>query len=106
MSLRHDDGPIRAEIPAELEPLIPNYLDKRHADIGKMEAALEAGDLDSVREIGHAIKGSGGGYGFERLTELGWEIEKAATEGDAEASARAVDAMADYLRRVEVEYQD
>ncbi len=97
-------GPIRVVIPAELEPLIPNYLDKRHADIGRMRHALDAGDLASVREIGHAIKGSGGGYGFERLTELGWEIEQAASNGDGPASARAVDAMDDYLQRVEVEY--
>lgn len=99
-------GAIRVVIPAEIEPLIPNYLAKRHADIGRMRAALDVGDLPGLREIGHAIKGSGGGYGFDRLTELGWEIEQAATHGDAETSARAVDAMDDFLQRVEVEYGD
>jgi len=50
------------------------------------------------------MKGSGGGYGFDEITAIGMRIESAAGEEDAAEIRRQVEALRDYLKRVEVIY--
>ncbi len=47
------------------------------------------------------MKGAGGGYGFDPITDYGAALEQAALEEDAVRIERAVAALADYLARVE-----
>jgi HPt (histidine-containing phosphotransfer) domain-containing protein len=93
---------ITAHVDADLRDLIPGFLANRARDVVNMRAALTAGQLDSIRIAGHSMKGVGGGYGFDGITEIGAAIEKAALAGDLEAVGTAVDRLADYLDRVEV----
>lgn len=99
-------GPIRVRVPSELEPLIPAYIQRRHEDVARIREALAAGDLKTVQSIGHSIKGSGAGYGFDGLSALAREIEFAAKDGDAAQAARSLAAVADYLKRVRIEFGD
>ena len=71
----------------DLEDLIPGYLSNRERDVAKVAEALAAGDFETLRVIGHSMKGSGGGYGFDALSDLGSQIEQAALARNAEASA-------------------
>jgi hypothetical protein len=48
------------------------------------------------------MKGSGGGYGFDGITDIGGDIEVAATHSDPIAIRTHVEALALYLARVEV----
>ena len=50
------------------------------------------------------MKGTGAGYGFPRLTELGAAMEKAAIESNASAVRENLDQLAFYVERVELEY--
>ena len=43
---------------------------------------LETNSFDSLRTFGHNIKGSGGMYGFNEVTEIGAVIEAAAKDED------------------------
>ena len=52
-------------------------------DLARLRAALEGGDLDLARAIGHSLHGTGGSYGFEEITRLGREIEQGSMRGDA-----------------------
>lgn len=99
-----EQGPIEVVVESYLEDLIPGYLDNRRADAVTIESALGEGDLETARSLGHQMKGSGGGYGFDRLTEIGAQIEQAAREGDCARVRQAVAAMRDYLDRVVVRY--
>lgn len=92
-------------IPAELERLVPGYLERRRAEVRELREATAGGDLRALEQFGHALMGTGGGYGFERLTELGRDLESRAAEDDLEECARLVEAVADYLDRVEVVYE-
>ena len=49
--------------------------------------------------------GIGGGYGFDRITEIGAAIEEAAKRKDSEEIKRQLSALKDYLDRVEVRYE-
>jgi hypothetical protein len=88
----------------DLAELIPGYLANRARDVDALRAALGRGDLEAARIIGHSMKGSGGGYGFDGITEIGAAIEQGAKDSDVQAVIDAVSALADYLQGVEVVY--
>lgn len=75
--------PSVAQVEPWLKPVIPAYLEKRRADVVKLKAALELGDYDTVRTLGHQMAGSGAGYGFAKITEIGGELEESALAADA-----------------------
>jgi HPt (histidine-containing phosphotransfer) domain-containing protein len=95
---------IIAHVDPDLEDLIPGYLANREKDIAAIHDALEKNDLDTIRILGHSMKGSGGGYGFERITDIGMMVEKAAKEGRNEDIRLQMKRLEDYLRRVEIVY--
>lgn len=95
---------IRVKPVKALIPIVPRYLARRADDVDDIRRALADGDLGPVRYIGHKMAGSGGGYGFDRLSEIGERIEAAAEAEDAGACAELADELAAYLDRIEVDY--
>jgi len=89
----------------DLQDLIPGYLENRLKDIAAIRAALAQGDYEAIRSIGHKLKGSGGGYGFDQITEIGRLMEEAAKIDHGEEILRQTEALTSYLKRVEVVYQ-
>jgi HPt (histidine-containing phosphotransfer) domain-containing protein len=87
-----------------LEDLIPNYLANRRQDIRQLALAVETGELEPARLIGHGIKGSGSVYGFPEISEIGRSIDQSVVEGGAAGISRQISNLADYLERVEVVY--
>ncbi len=89
---------------ASLAPLVPGFLEGRRRDIVTIAAALERSDYDSVRIVGHNLKGSGAGYGFNRITEIGTSLEQAAgRRAPEEIRARSVE-LVRYLDGLHVVY--
>ena len=95
---------IVVKVDPDLEDLVPGFLENRKADVDKLRKALEKTDFDILTSIGHSIKGVGGGYGFDRMSELGAAIETSAKAGDAENVKEKIEQLDDFLNRVEVEY--
>ena len=93
---------IVVKIDEDLFDLIPGYLKNRQQDIESLHNCLVQGDFESIRITGHSMKGSGGGYGFDEITEIGRLIEKFATEENGLAIAEVLNRLADYLANVEV----
>lgn len=91
-------------VDADLKELVPGFLQTRHEDVTTLAAALEKGDWSAIYILGHSMKGSGGGYGFEEITRIGIVIETAAKAKDAAAIKAAANRLADYLGRIEVGY--
>jgi hypothetical protein len=50
------------------------------------------------------MKGDGGGYGFDRISEIGSVMELAAERQDYAASEQHIKQLEDFLARVHVEY--
>jgi CheY-like chemotaxis protein len=82
----------------DLEDLIPAYLEKRRKDVVACRVALDAEDFAAIRRLGHNMKGTGTGYGFPGLTELGGEIEAAAIRSDASALRDQLERFAGHLK--------
>lgn len=90
----------------EIADLIPKFLDNRQKDIDMIESALEKNDFETIRILGHSMKGAGGGYGFDGVTEIGKNLEEAAKEADSNKIRNGVHELAEYLRKVEVIYDE
>jgi HPt (histidine-containing phosphotransfer) domain-containing protein len=92
-------------IDASFEPLIPKFMTNRKKEVVVMEEALAAKDLDTVRKVAHGMKGAGGSYGFDRISEMASTIEQAAKAGNASPIARDLPALSSYLDRIKVVYE-
>lgn len=67
-----------------------------------LEAALAAGDAESMRRAAHAIKGSSGNIGANTVMHLADELEQRARVGDLSGARERVDAIgAEYARVAE-----
>lgn len=102
----HDGKRILVHVDPELEDLIPSFLENRQGDVKTINEAIEAGDFEKARIIGHSMKGSGGGYGFDAITEIGGKIEAAAQKGDANGIKKCVEALSSYLENIDIVYEE
>ena len=105
MTSKPDDD--RAEktiirVDPDIAELIPGFLENRRKDIAAMLDAVQRGDFETVRILGHSMKGAGGGYGFDAITELGAALEQAAKQRNAVEIRNRVHELSCYLDRVEV----
>jgi len=91
-------------VDAEIEDLIPGFLENRRKDIETVNKALKKGDYEAIRALGHTMKGAGGGYGFDAITDIGKSLEDAAKEKNTEEIRKRVGELSNYLERVEVVY--
>ena len=64
---------------AEMQEMYINHTSK---ELVTIMDNLETNSFDSLRTFGHNIKGSGGMYGFNEVTEIGAVIEAAAKDED------------------------
>ena len=101
-----DQEPIIVYVDEDLEELIPEFLENRHEDVSAIRNLLSTGDLSEIQRLGHSMKGSGGGYGFFKLTEIGSEIEEAAKTGDVKIIDETVVHLEDYLANLKIIYQE
>ena len=101
---KQQSGKIIVHVDPDLADLIPGYLANRKKDIAAIHEAVEKKDLDTVRILGHSMKGSGGGYGFQIITDIGMLLEKAAQEGRNDGIRMQMERLEDYLRQIEIVY--
>lgn len=108
--LQHSGQPVAdhpvAHVDRTLESLIPRFLDRRRDDATAIEALVARGGFESIAGMGHSIKGSGGGYGFDPITDYGAEIETAARAADGAATIAAARKLRAYVDEVEVVFVD
>lgn len=67
----------------EFIELIKLYIQSLKDSIPEIRSNLSADVFDPIQKFGHNIKGSGGGYGFNELSELGRNLEIAAKAADS-----------------------
>jgi HPt (histidine-containing phosphotransfer) domain-containing protein len=89
----------------ELSELVPRFLAHRRADADRLREALERADFDTVRSIGHVMKGSGAGYGFDEISAIGAALEQFARAGDAAAAEAEVTRLREFLERVQIVFE-
>jgi HPt (histidine-containing phosphotransfer) domain-containing protein len=97
-------APIVVEVERDLEELIPLFLEQRRKDRVTIARALDSGDFETLRLVGHGMAGAGTSYGFPEITAFGGVLERAALAHDGVEIARQATLFADYMDRVVVKY--
>ena len=85
----------------KLADRIPAYLQNCRQNGIAMLDALDRADFETVRYLGHQMRGSGGAYGFQDITDIGAALQQAAESADTDASRKWVGELSSYLDRVE-----
>ena len=93
---------IHVEVESWLKPVVPAYLEKCRADVAAIRSALERRDYAAIRTLGHQMNGTGAGYGFVKVTEIGSALEESALAEDAARIEQEVGALDRYLSSVEI----
>lgn len=97
---------IIVHIDIDLEDLIPGFLKNRQKDLEILEEVLQENDFESLRSIGHNLKGVGGGYGFLEITEIGTALEESAKAANLEVASENIKKLSYYLSHLEVIYEE
>ena len=99
-SSRKDTILVRAK--PKFADLIPVFLQNCRQNVIAMLDALDRGDFETVESLGHGMRGAGGSYGFQAITDIGAALEQAAESADTDASRKWVGELSRYLDRVEI----
>lgn len=89
-------------IDSTFAPLVPKFLVNRKNEVAAIQHAVALEDFETIRKLAHGMKGAGGSYGFDTITEIGATLEKAAKERDSEKIIHGLEMLAIYLEQVEV----
>lgn len=92
------------QVDADLEDLIPGFLERRQQDLLTLGAALENNDFVQISQLAHTLKGVGGGYGFDAITCISQQLQQAAEKRAAKEIESKLEELSDYLERIEVVY--
>ncbi len=61
---------------------------------------MESGDLATIASLGHKIKGEGGSFGFDAMSEIGAALEACGKRGDRDSARILVGDLSDYLKKL------
>jgi chemotaxis protein histidine kinase CheA len=84
-----------AEEWAEMQEM---YITHTSKELAKIQEDIDNIIIDSLRTFGHNIKGSGGMYGFEEVTNLGTKIEASAKTNDRNNIKLLLEELSDFLK--------
>ena len=100
--LKLNAEPILLRIDPKFADLVPVFLHNCRQNVVPMLDALDRGDFGTVEILGHGMRGAGGSYGFQAITDIGAALEQAAESADTDASRKWVGELSRYLDRVEI----
>ncbi|MCG8607804.1 Hpt domain-containing protein [bacterium] len=93
-------------IDPDLEDLTPGFLANRQNDTVVISKLIEAGDYAEIQRLGHSMKGSGGGYGFDEISNIGTCIEEAAKRANKDEILQQNKRLQHYISHVKVIYEE
>lgn len=96
---------VTVHIDRDFEDIVPIFLANRSKDLHTLRHALTTADFSTIRMLGHRMKGDGGGYGFDRISEIGGAMESAAIQQDQAAAEQHIAQLEDFLARLQIEYR-
>ncbi len=96
---------IKIYVDSEIADIVPGFLDNREKDIKSIQDALLKEDYEIIQILGHSMKGSGAGYGFDAISDIGCVLEQEAENRNIEGIRRGIEELSIYLERIDVVYK-
>jgi PAS domain S-box-containing protein len=78
------------------------FLQNCRQNVIAMRDALDRGDFETVEFLGHGMRGAGGMFGFQAITDIGAALEQAAESADTDALRKWMVELSQYLDRAEI----
>ena len=91
-------------IDKELKEIVPQYLDSRKKEINDIKTALSTDDFRRLEGIGHRLAGSAKSYGFNKLTEIGLNMQDDARSKSKDKIEYSLKLLEEYLDNLSVFY--
>lgn len=85
----------------EIADLVPMFLGNVQENLQRLLQQVEVPAFPAIVRLGHQLKGSGGGYGFEEISRIGRAIETAAKNEDLVQCREEIQRLQAYLGRME-----
>lgn len=101
-----DSIPNQVEVDPELYVLIPSFLNNRRRDVIRLREMIQGQNFEGVRYLAHTLKGVGGSYGFDHLSELGAHLELAAMSRQTSQCLEIVQSLHQFLQEVKVSVRE
>jgi HPt (histidine-containing phosphotransfer) domain-containing protein len=96
---------LTVSIEKDLEVLVQRFLARKREDLSSARIALAAGDYETIRRIGHDLKGAGEGFGFPELSAFGAALEGSAIVRNERALGEQLTAVEQFLARLRVTFR-
>jgi len=93
------------QVDEDLSDLIPGFLARKRAEVSSIFDALARRDYEEISRVAHRIKGEGGSYGFDAMSEMGRSMQHAAATRDDGALTALARQLLSYLDHLEVVFQ-
>lgn len=78
------------------------YLKNRRENVAAILNALDHGDFETVEFLGHGMRGSGGMFGFQKITDIGAGLELASGRANITEARKWVHKLLTYLDQVDI----
>ncbi len=88
------------EVPEDLKPYIPGYLQRREEDVKFIYEHFERQNWFAIGAIIHKIRGNAAGYGFARLGEIADRVQDGLDLGDEQSIASAIEDLAAEVKQI------
>lgn len=76
-----------------MEHLRRSYLRRLPTVALRLQEALDHGELDAIRELGHRLRGSAGAYGLPELSQVAARVEECPDDALHDAVIGLIDAL-------------
>jgi len=96
---------LTVRVDKDLETLVNKFLARKREDLDRVRAALATRDFETIRRIGHDLKGAGEGFGFPELSAFGAALERAAIARNERALKEQLAAVEQFLSRLRVTFR-
>jgi HPt (histidine-containing phosphotransfer) domain-containing protein len=96
---------LTVRVDKDLETLVNKFLARKRDDLDCVRTALAARDFETIRRIGHDLKGAGEGFGFPELSAFGAALERAAIARNERALTEQLAAVEQFLSRLRVTFR-
>lgn len=96
---------IVVKIDADLQEIIPTFLENRHKDLITFEKAMETQDLPAIEAVAHKLAGNAGSYGLPDLGEIGAALERACQKEDAMEVQKLLLDYRNYILNLDIEFE-
>jgi HPt (histidine-containing phosphotransfer) domain-containing protein len=93
------------EVDEDLSDLIPGFLARKRAEVAAIFEAVARRDYEEISRVAHRIKGEGGSYGFDAMSEIGRSLQHTATMRDDGAVTTLARQLLSYLDHLEIVFQ-